>query len=274
MVMIFHHKALGYDSTVEHPNPVGRDAGPPDLCARRSRWSRLSGAARSLAPSSVGRWTLNVRRSMFAFSKPSAPPPNRPTAQPLTVHRSLSTAHSPSRGFTLVELLTVILIMAILLGLMSQAAQIVIRVAREKRLAITCRTLETAMARYRDEYGAWPIPRSPNTFDGDYDPDYLSTNFIYTVSGEDNKKWFTLLRATTANDFNPKKIPFVDETTIFTVISQSGNPLPVRTPLHVARAKSGHENDEFPFVGVNRRGDTVYFNIEIDVDKDTVEVGY
>jgi len=182
----------------------------------------------------------------------------------------LSQPLNRSRGFTLLELLAVILIIAILLGLMTHAAQLVIRAAREKRLSITCRTLETAMARYRDEYGAWPIPRVPNTFEGDYDPAYLvdTNSFSYRVYGDNNKNWFTLLRATAANNFNPKKVPFVDETTIFTMTAQG------RTPLYVARAQPGRENEAFPFVGVSRRGDTVYFSIEINVDKDTVEVGY
>lgn len=178
---------------------------------------------------------------------------------------------STRTGFTLIELLAVILILAILLGLMTQAAQKVIGIARERRLRTTCRVLETALARYRDEYGIWPIPRTPNTPDGDYNFAY-GTNYVFTVGGNTNKHWFTLLRATDNNadettGFNPKRIRFVDESTIYTLDSEGR-----RTPLHKARQAS--PDTPYPFVGVNRQGKTVYYRIEIDVDKDTVVVDY
>lgn len=181
-----------------------------------------------------------------------------------------STVHSRRAGFTLIELLAVILIIAILLGAMTHAAQLVIGVAREKRLSLTCRTLESALTRYRDEYGVWSIPQdAANNYSAIY---IYGSQYSFYVSGDSNKLWFTMLRATdinaTGSGANPKRIPFVDETTIFTV---TGFP-PKRIPLHVAR--QANADTAYPFIGVNKRGQTVYFNISIDVDKDTVRVGY
>jgi prepilin-type N-terminal cleavage/methylation domain-containing protein len=173
-------------------------------------------------------------------------------------------------GFTLIELLLVILLIAILMGLVTTVAQSVVRAAREKRLQLTCRTLETALARYRDEYNMWPIPRVASTLDGNYDPAWQKGSpYVYEVSGDDNKKWFTMLRVTSANTFNPKKIPFVDETTLFTMTLNK-----TRVVLSTERKKDGNENKAFPLVGVNRRGKTVYFKITINTDNDTVKVGY
>jgi prepilin-type N-terminal cleavage/methylation domain-containing protein len=171
-------------------------------------------------------------------------------------------------GFTLIELLAVVVIIAILLGIMTGAAQFVVKVARDRRLSMTCRALESAMSRYRHEYGAWPIPRVPNTPAGDYDQAYLDTptnRFYFVVDGANNKEWFHLLRATPNNALNAKQIRFVDDTTIFTVDSQGA-----RIPLHIARRSEA--DLKTPFVGVNRAGQTVYFGIRINVDRDTVEV--
>jgi prepilin-type N-terminal cleavage/methylation domain-containing protein len=194
--------------------------------------------------------------------------------EPLTDHRSPFTVQPPDRlalshaegptarpanrptGFTLLELLAVILIIAILLGIMTSAAQYVIKVARDKRLTMTCRTLESAMARYRHEYHAWPIPTG-------YAP-VGNTGWVYRVSGANNREWFHLLRAE-GNSDNPKKIRFVDETTIFTIATDGQ-----RIPLH--RAREQDASAQYPFVGVNRKGQTVYFSAEINVDADTVQV--
>jgi prepilin-type N-terminal cleavage/methylation domain-containing protein len=155
-------------------------------------------------------------------------------------------------GFTLLELLAVMLILAVLMGIMTQAAQLVIRAAREKRLTMTTRTLETALARYRDEYRQWPIDEAHATVNG----------FEYTVTGDDNKHWFAMLREN--SPANSRNIRFVDETTIFTL--KDGKPI----PLHKAAAEG--VTPPHPFVGVNRRREPVYFNIRIDTDKDTVRV--
>jgi prepilin-type N-terminal cleavage/methylation domain-containing protein len=163
---------------------------------------------------------------------------------------------SPSRGFTLLELLAVILIIAILLGIMTSAAQFVIKVARDKRLTMTCRTLESAMARYRHEYHAWPIPTG-------YAP-VGNTGWVYRVSGVNNKQWFHLLRAE-GNSDNPKKIRFVDETTIFTIATDGQR-------IQLYRAREQDASAQYPFVGVNRKGQTVYFSAEVNVDADTVRV--
>ena len=59
-------------------------------------------------------------------------------------------------GFTLLELLVVIVVISILATIVVGGANYTLRVAREKRMKISCKTLETAIQRYHTEYNDWP----------------------------------------------------------------------------------------------------------------------
>lgn len=60
------------------------------------------------------------------------------------------------RGFTIIELLGVILILAILFGLILPAVKLSARTAQKKQAAADATVLAQAVLRYRQTYGFWP----------------------------------------------------------------------------------------------------------------------
>lgn len=66
--------------------------------------------------------------------------------------------HSRSQGFTIVEMLMVLGIIAVLLGLVTSAAMTAIRHAREKRTAASLQVIQAGIATYRSQNGEWPGP--------------------------------------------------------------------------------------------------------------------
>ena len=155
----------------------------------------------------------------------------------------------PQAGFTLIELLLVVVVMAILGTIIMGSAAYVNKVARTKRTEVTCRVLETALARYRSDYNKWPL--------GSLTP---NNDYIVRVGGKDNQKIFWPLRETNTMD-NDRKIRYLDESTLFTVDEQGRS---------VRLDKSSGSQ---PLIYVTREGSKVrYFSVEINVDTDTVKV--
>ncbi len=108
-------------------------------------------------------------------------------------------------GFTLLELLVVIVVISILATLVVGGANYALRVARAKRRAVSCKTLQTAIHRYYTEYNAWPGP-----------PPNGQPSVTYE---KDNDKVFGALRASNTGDppnGNKDEIVFIDETAFFT----------------------------------------------------------
>jgi len=66
-----------------------------------------------------------------------------------------------TRGFTLVELMLVIAVIAILMTLVTGGVMRVIRNAREKRIDSMCTTLGLALMNYRGGEGRWPVGLPP-----------------------------------------------------------------------------------------------------------------
>ena len=152
-------------------------------------------------------------------------------------------------GFTLIELLLVMVVIAILGTIIMGSAAYINRLSRARRAEVTCRVLETALARYRSDYNKWPI--------GSLTPD---SKYLVKVGGKDNKKIFWPLRETNKTD-NNRTIRYLDESTLFTVDDQG-------QPVRLDR-KSGPQ----PLIFVTREGAKVrYFSVEINVDTDTVKV--
>src|SRR6478736_3831985 len=75
----------------------------------------------------------------------------------------LNHQRSASRGFTLVEMLVVIAIIAILAALLLPAVMIAIRTARNAAIGLEVKQLDTAVEAYRLEKGDYPPNfRDPN----------------------------------------------------------------------------------------------------------------
>ena len=60
------------------------------------------------------------------------------------------------KGFTIVELLMVVAILAVLLGIVTTAATASIRQARERRTQAVKQTLQNGIAAYRARKDEWP----------------------------------------------------------------------------------------------------------------------
>ncbi len=157
-------------------------------------------------------------------------------------------------GFTLLEILVVIVIIGILATLVAGAAAFAMRSAREKRVEISCSVLKTAIYRYRTEYNEWP-------------GGYTGDGGTKTFSGDGNKAIFGMLRVGSSD--NPDKIQFIDETAFFTTASggeaQKLSDTSASTPLPlVFLSRSGKVLD--------KNGKYHYYKVVIDYDDETVEV--
>ena len=165
-------------------------------------------------------------------------------------------------GFTLLELLVVIVIIGILATLIASGATFAVRSARQKRCELSCSVLRTAIARYHTEYNEWP-GGDPPTGDPDHDGDVEKT-----FKGAENKDVFGMLRLGSPD--NRKGVQFFDETAFFTEAPGGGEARKlsetdpaVRQPL-VFLSRSGKV--------LNSRGEYHYYQVYINYSKDLVKV--
>lgn len=168
-----------------------------------------------------------------------------------TMEKTLSS--SSRKGFTLIEILMVIVVIGILGGIVMAASSYITKVARDKRTALTRTVLETAVYRYRAEYGDWPVGAGENA-SGD-------TDEKVTKSGEDNKSVFGPLRMSSSQ--NPDAIQFIDESSLFTWDSGKKAIVPLM------KAEGGKD---VPLVYLDRDGDMKYFSVTINFVDETVTV--
>ena len=61
------------------------------------------------------------------------------------------------KGFTIVELLMVVAIIAVLMGIVTTAASSSIKSSRQQKAKALCTIVQTALATYREQKGEWPI---------------------------------------------------------------------------------------------------------------------
>ena len=154
-------------------------------------------------------------------------------------------------GFTLLELLLVIAVMAILGTIILGGANYVTRVAAAKRVQTTAATLTTALYRYRNEYSEWPKGNS------------TKTKGTLTFK-ENNGEVFNMLRAEN-KAANENGIPFFDETSVFTVDEEDGEQVLVR----YADKPGG------PVCYLSRDKKVIrYYIVTINLDNDTASVSY
>ena len=114
------------------------------------------------------------------------------------------------RAFTLIELLTVIAIIAILMGLLFPVFGVVKEQARKAEARAACVAIVNAARHYNTEYGKYPVLGNATTASA---PDlwYGDTTL---GAAKDNSGLFNTLRAKAvasgAVDYNPRKIVFFE----------------------------------------------------------------
>lgn len=112
-----------------------------------------------------------------------------------------------SAAFTLVELLTVIAIIAVLMGLLFPTVGAVKESARKAQAKNDVTQLVTAVKAYYTEYGKYPVPSGHSGGDFTYDG----------LNGNDNKNLMNILRAidgigNSGHASNPRRIVFFEGT--------------------------------------------------------------
>lgn len=160
-------------------------------------------------------------------------------------------------GFTLVEILLVIVVISILGGIVMAASSYITRVSRQKRYEVTRTVLKTAIYRYRAEYGDWPIS---NEESGNEKEDENASDKI-SLGDDKNSEIFGPLRISSKQ--NPDHIQFLDESAVFTLDENTKQIIPL------IRAEKGKN---MPLVYVDKDRKRQYFSVTIDFVNETVDV--
>ena len=126
----------------------------------------------------------------------------KPTSQP----------RASALAFTLVELLTVIAIIAILMGLLFPAIGIIKEQARKVQAKSDVTNIVAAVKQYYTEYGKYPAVQDPPPTGG---ADDLVGDAVITPTGGNNNSLFNTLRSIPEGlnlnyKFNPRRIVFFE----------------------------------------------------------------
>ena len=166
-------------------------------------------------------------------------------------------------GFTLIEILVVVAIMAILGTVTIGTSRMLIQTSRERRTKITREALNVALHRYRTEYQEWPVSKNDG-YDrkGKRQGTTAYNGYDWYEWKESNYRVFNALRK--GDKDNPDDIRFFDETTVYTQDS-SGNKV---VPL----SESGNGNPVLCYA-MKRDNKPSPFTVWICFDTDEAEVG-
>ena len=198
---------------------------------------------------------------------------------------------SSRRGFTVVELLAVLLLISVLVTATFTAAQYVIRNSRTQAANANTNALQTAICNYRHEYGCWPVPDDNGLFSKMTNPTgsgpFSSTHWRlawddstggWTVSFSNaNYLVFDMLRDNAGSGAsvptaNPRNIRFIDNSDILAETStgdtHSGQPTKRSLlPLNGGLIEAGH-----PLVYLRASTGVGYYNVKFYFEGDMVIV--
>ena len=129
------------------------------------------------------------------------------------------------KGFTIVELMVVIVVIAVLMGIVTTAASNSVKAGREKRAAALCAVVQTALATYNAQKAEWPPPLGRKVKSGSF-----SSDNDEGINGQNDSDKYVL----PASEVRQMVKELVDE-------AKRGNPLLDISGLFVSR-DSGEAN--------------------------------
>lgn len=165
------------------------------------------------------------------------------------------TSPKSNRAFTLIELLTVIAIIALLAALLFPAIKSAMLKAETTKARVHISNLETAFKSYQTEYGRWPANEDASSTAPYYSTIFVSSRLIGLLRGEDNSG--TIAANTDANprivhyNGNPRHIVFLEfKAADFTIPSANiTNFVDPWKTVYFCRFDSDYDNQvENPFV--------------------------
>lgn len=112
-------------------------------------------------------------------------------------------SYGQQSGFTLIEMLVVIVIIGILMGMLGTALYKSKYAAKKAQAAAEIKTLASALRNYRHEYGRWPLPRATVSGLHEFDTNHRTIIDYMTDTSDPDK--------------NPRNIQFANWNEYFTM---------------------------------------------------------
>jgi len=162
--------------------------------------------------------------------------------------RTLSRSHSSKlSGFTLVELLVVIGIIAILASVILFAGTSALRAAKQAKAQATANAIQAAALGYYTEYSVYPVPTGT-----------VNTDYTIADAAGNQTAWGLLIDALSGN-----VSPYSGKAVAATTITNA------RAITFLSLRSSDVDNGDAPLNPVPT-GPSIYFNIAMDSDYDNV----